>query len=74
MYNEEKTRRKLRTMFHPHLRPGAEDPMIATEKNMLVIDKVSLALCSLLHENGESVAQTRFEAAQRRVDRLKKQI
>ena len=69
---EEKTRRKLRTMFHPHLRPGAEDPIIATEKN--IIDEVALALCSLLHENGESVAQTRFEAAQRRVDRLKKEI
>ena len=30
---EEQTKRKLRTMFHPHLRPGAEDPIIATEKN-----------------------------------------
>ena len=31
-------------MFHPHLRPGAEDPSISREKNILLtVDKVSLA-------------------------------
>ena len=71
-YNEAKARTKLRTMLHSHLPPGAEDPIIPTD--MKRINKMPLALCALLHESVESVAQTRFEAANGRFDHMKRQI
>ena len=48
--------------------------IIQEYSDMKRIDKMPLALCALLHESVESVAQTRFEAANGRFDHMKRQI